>query len=123
MSLPSEQNPTMSTTDQAAQAVQALFQFLGNACSLHGAKQPFRAIQEPELTPLQTVLTAKPGMSALRMQQARKAAGAMDLQVLNHKLSEVHCTYNTRGEAQGMNEADFLHLLYDCHLLTNKQAP
>ena len=108
----------------------------GNACSLHGTKQPFRAIQEPQLVQLPMISTfAPPRISASRLQQTRRvsttrakvkfcslleawiayslcplqAAEAMDMQVLHQKLQKVHSTYNTN-----VGIRQYLPMLYSC---------
>ncbi|DBA76591.1 TPA: hypothetical protein ACH3X2_008642 [Trebouxia sp. C0005] len=124
-----------TTVDEAAQAVQALFQFLGLAdvqavqSRLHqkkgqgsatGAKQPLRSIQEPDSPAVLAALSSQSHLPALQLQQAKKAAEAMNTEELHHQLAQVYQAYNSHVAVQGIDTADFLHLLADCQLLTNR---
>ncbi|KAL0026668.1 hypothetical protein WJX79_002875 [Trebouxia sp. C0005] len=80
-----------TTVDEAAQAVQALFQFLGLA-----------------------------DVQAVQSRLHQKAAEAMNTEELHHQLAQVYQAYNSHVAVQGIDTADFLHLLADCQLLTNR---
>ncbi|KAA6424821.1 MAG: hypothetical protein FRX49_04995 [Trebouxia sp. A1-2] len=109
-----------TTVDEAAQAVQALFQFLKGQGSATGAKQPLRSIQEPDSPAVLAALSSQSHLPALQLQQAKKAAEAMNTEELHHQLAQVYQAYNSHVAVQGIDTADFLHLLADCQLLTNR---
>ncbi|KAL0051186.1 hypothetical protein WJX82_003339 [Trebouxia sp. C0006] len=91
--MPSEAQSLLKSTteDKAAQAVQALFQFLGLA-----------------------------DVQAVQSRLHQKTAEAMNTEELRHQLAQVYQAYNSHVAVQGMDTADFLHLLADCQLLTNR---